>query len=109
MSLNKKECLITIEQKKLFVSGKQSLRESQIGSLPKKPLNISGKIYFQRISKVLEKKEKVMSQKTTPGSIESHVYEIERTEMEKTLFNRLGELFDYGNNTKEQLNLKQKL
>ena len=38
-----------------------------------------------------------MSQKTQPGSVESRVHDLKRTEFENRLIKKLGEMFDYGN------------
>ena len=41
-----------------------------------------------------------MSQKTQPGSVESRVHDLKRTEFENILIKKLGEMFDYGNVSK---------
>ena len=38
-----------------------------------------------------------MTQKIKPGTLESHVHDLERTEFEKRLIKKLGEMYDYGN------------
>ena len=51
----------------------------------------------QTVSGIMQKKDEILGQKTKPGSLDCHVDDLRRTEFEKRLIKKLGEMFDYGN------------
>ena len=60
-------------------------------------------VTHQAVSKLLQKKDEIMSQKIKPGTLESHVHDLKRTEFEKRLIKKLGEMYDYGNVSQETI------
>ena len=89
---------LTIEQKKKICEWKRDSPAKSSRTLAEEASAIFGRVVpHQTVSRVLQKKDEILGQKTKPGSLDCHVHDLRRTEFEKRLIKKLGEMFDYGN------------